>query len=52
VKRREKSRDEAGDTGMRMERTEGPLSQILDTPLTVQCRLHRTADAARLTSDE
>jgi hypothetical protein len=36
VKGREKSRDEAGDKGMRMEGTGGPLSQILDTPLTVQ----------------
>jgi hypothetical protein len=37
VKGREKSRDEAGDKGMRMEGTGGPLSQIPDTPLTVQC---------------
>jgi hypothetical protein len=36
VKGREKSTDEAEDKGMKMEGTGGPLSQILDTPLTVQ----------------
>jgi hypothetical protein len=36
VKGREKSREGAGDEGMEMEGTGGPLSQILDTPLTVQ----------------
>jgi hypothetical protein len=41
----------AGDECMEMEGTGGPLSQILDTPLTVQ-RIHRTADAAWLMSAE
>jgi hypothetical protein len=51
VKGREKSRDDAGDKGMRMDGTGDPLSQILDTPLTVYS-VHRTADAARLMSAE
>jgi hypothetical protein len=53
VKGREKSRDEAGDKGMRMEGTGGrsPSTNSIDTPLTVQ-RIHRTADAAQLMSAE
>jgi hypothetical protein len=52
VKGREKSRDEAGDKGMRMEGTGGrsPFTNSVDTPLTAQRT--RTADAARLMSAE
>jgi hypothetical protein len=46
VKGKEKSRAEAGDKGMRMEGTGGPLSQILDTPLTVQRSSDRRCSTA------
>jgi hypothetical protein len=44
--REEKLRDGAGEEGMGMEGTGGPLSQILDTPLTVQRTPDRSCSTA------